>query len=73
MRPFATQPDQPIVRGQLRTPTEDELSNWNEFDNPVIVKHKRAVGDDDMMDDYSSMQYDNDDLEVPTFLRRKAD
>jgi cell division protein FtsZ len=57
----------------LRTPTPDELANWNEFDNPVIVKHKKAVGDDDMIGDYAAMTYDNDDLEVPTFLRRKAD
>jgi cell division protein FtsZ len=62
-----------IVRGHLRTPTPDELANWNEFDNPVVVKHKKAVGDDDMIGDYSAMTYDNDDLEVPTFLRRKAD
>ena len=74
MKPrFATQPDQPIVRGQLRTPTEDELSNWDEFDNPVIVRQKKVVGDDTMINNYSAMPFDNDDLEVPTFLRRKAD
>ncbi|MBU8912222.1 MAG: cell division protein FtsZ [Desulfobacterales bacterium] len=67
------QPTEAIVRGQLRTPTEDELANWNEFDNPVSVKHKKAVGGDDIMDDYGTIPYDNDDLEVPTFLRRKAD
>ncbi|MBU8848017.1 MAG: cell division protein FtsZ [Desulfobacterales bacterium] len=67
------QPAEAIVRGHLRTPTEDELANWNEFDNPVTVKHKKAVGGDDIMDDYGTIPYDNDDLEVPTFLRRKAD
>ncbi len=67
------QSDRPIARGHLRTPTEEELANWNEFDNPVIVKHKRAVGDEDMGNHYASMPFDNDDLEVPTFLRRKAD
>ncbi|MBU2452275.1 MAG: cell division protein FtsZ, partial [Proteobacteria bacterium] len=69
---FAHQTD-PVARGQLRTPTQEELSNWNEFDNPVIIKHKKAVGDDNMINDYGSVLYDNDDLEVPTFLRRKAD
>jgi cell division protein FtsZ len=67
------QSGRPIARGHLRTPTEEELANWNEFDNPVIVKHKRAVGDEDMGNHYASMPFDNDDLEVPTFLRRKAD
>lgn len=76
-QPFAqthAQPDRhSIVRGHLRSPTKEELSNWNEFDNPVIIKHKKAVGDDDMVNNYTNMNYDIDDLEVPTFLRRKAD
>lgn len=67
------QQDGPVARGHLRTPTQEELANWNEFDNPVIIKRKKAVGDDDMINDYSAMSFDNDDLEVPTFLRRKAD
>ena len=67
------QPSAPIARGHLRTPTEEELANWNEFDNPVTIKHKKAVGDDDMLNNYSTIPFDNDDLEVPTFLRRKAD
>ena len=68
-----TQHTEPIVRGQLRTPTQEELSNWNEFDNPVTIKHKKAVGDDDILNDYSSMPFDNNNLEIPTFLRKKAD
>lgn len=69
---------EPIARGHLRTPTPEELENWNEFDNPVVVRHKKAVGDDDISVDYHSRGYnsfafDNDDLDVPTFLRRKAD
>ncbi|MBU0462320.1 MAG: cell division protein FtsZ [Proteobacteria bacterium] len=62
-----------IARGQLRTPSQEELASWNEFDNPVIVKHKKAVGDYDILNDYNSIPFDNNDLEVPTFLRRKAD
>jgi len=61
-----------IARGVLRDPTEEDLANWNEFDNPVKVTSKRVVGDDDMVPDYN-MNFDQDDLEVPTFLRRKAD
>lgn len=62
-----------IVRGQLRTPTQKELANWNEIDNPVTVQQKKAVGDDDILTNYNTAAFDNDDLEVPTFLRRKAD
>ena len=64
---------QPIARGHLRTPTKEELSNWNEFDNPVMVQQKKAVGDEGLAGGYSAIAFDNDDLEVPTFLRRKAD
>jgi cell division protein FtsZ len=51
--------------GYVRNPTQEELANWNEYDNPVIVKQE----------DYrnKSGRFDNEDLEVPTFLRRKAD
>ncbi len=69
----AAQAQAPIARGQVRTPTQEELANWNEFDNPVRVTQKRVVGDEAMVNDYPPMAFDNDDLEVPTFLRRKAD
>jgi cell division protein FtsZ len=62
-----------IVRGQVRTPTQAELSNWNEFDTPVIVKTRKVSGDENIIHDYSNNNFDSDDLEVPTFLRRKAD
>ena len=61
-----------IARGVVRDATEEDLANWNEFDNPVRVTRKRVVGDDDMVPDYNT-NYDHDDLEVPTFLRRQAD
>lgn len=74
---------EPIARGHVRTPTEEELQNWDELDNPVVITSKpqqpmvmnqrKAVGDDEIMGDYHSMAFDNNDLEVPTFLRRKAD
>ncbi len=69
----ASKSQEPIARGQVRTPTQEELANWNEFDNPVRVTQKRAVGDGNMVNDYNTMAFDHNDLEVPTFLRRKAD
>ena len=67
------QTGEPVARGHVRTPTPEELANWNDFDNPVIMTHKKVVGDESMTNDYAAMAFDNDDLEVPTFLRRKAD
>lgn len=64
--------NEPIARGIVRDPTEEELSAWNQHESPVL-NHKKVVGDEDMINDYSSIPYDNNDLEVPTFLRRKAD
>jgi cell division protein FtsZ len=63
----------PIARGKVRTPTQEELANWNEFDSPVRVTRKRVVGGEDIDQPYSNTAFDNDNLEVPTFLRRKAD
>ena len=68
----ASRPQDPIARGQVRTPTQEELANWNEFEAPVRVTQKRVVGDTEMVNDYP-IAFDHDDLEVPTFLRRKAD
>ena len=60
----------PIARGVVRDATEEDMTTWEE---PVrVVRHKRVVGDDNQTQDYST-NYDNDDLEIPTFLRRKAD
>ncbi|PIE63192.1 MAG: cell division protein FtsZ [Desulfobacter postgatei] len=59
-----------IARGIVRDATEEDMANWDE---PVrVIRHKRAVGDDDQIQDYGT-HFDSDDLEVPTFLRRKAD
>ena len=62
--------DNSIARGVIRDATEEDMANWDE---PVrVVRHKRVVGDDTQVQDYGT-NFDNDDLEIPTFLRRKAD
>ncbi|PIE61860.1 MAG: cell division protein FtsZ [Desulfobacterales bacterium] len=69
------QPDprhEPIARGIVRDLTEEERNNWLESDNPVRITGRRVVGEEDMVQSYD-MTFDSDDLEVPTFLRRKAD
>ncbi|MGM0644371.1 MAG: cell division protein FtsZ [Thermodesulfobacteriota bacterium] len=63
---------QGMARGHVRTPTEDELQNWDDYEEPVVVQRKKAVGED-MSASFSKSSFDGDDLEIPTFLRRKAD
>ncbi|MCP3899445.1 MAG: cell division protein FtsZ, partial [Desulfobacteraceae bacterium] len=63
----AVQPNKSIT-GKLRSPTEDELANWNEYETPI----KKAVGDD-IPGTLNNFTYDKEDLDIPTFLRRKAD
>ncbi len=59
------------ARGVLRSPTPEELANWNELDEPV-VKRKTAVGEDGR-NSYRGIDIESENLEIPTFLRRKAD
>jgi cell division protein FtsZ len=56
------------IKGKLRSPTEDELANWNEYETPI----KKAVGED-IPGSLNNFVYDKEDLDIPTFLRRKAD
>ena len=61
-----------IARGHVRTPTVEELENWNEYDEPIRIRRKKAVGEDGR-NAYRGVSLDSEDLEIPTFLRRKAD
>ena len=46
-----------------------------DFDEPTFIRQKEAVGESTgaIYRGYKGMVIDNNDLEVPTFLRRKAD
>jgi len=63
---------QGMTRGHIRNPTEEELQNWNDYEEPMVVQRKKAVGED-VSNSYKKNSFDGDDLEIPTFLRRKAD
>jgi cell division protein FtsZ len=60
------------ARGVVRTPTQEELENWNEFDEPVLVRRKKAVGEDGR-NSFRGLSFDTTNLDIPTFLRRQAD
>jgi len=73
--PAAEKPvDQPL-RGKIRDITPDDLDKIVDYDEPTFIRQKKAVGE-------SSGAYyrgtgggiiDDNELDVPTFLRKKAD
>ncbi len=61
------------ARGIVRNPTPEELANWNETDDPVRITRKGSSSTSSLNPVYTNKSLDQDDLEIPTFLRRKAD
>ncbi|MDY0164003.1 cell division protein FtsZ [Desulfobotulus sp.] len=64
-------------RGKLRDVTPEDLENPG-FHDSGVIQRKKAVGDDvsTSLQDIPEIKkgnIDRDDLEIPTFLRRKAD
>ncbi|MBF0233304.1 MAG: cell division protein FtsZ [Desulfamplus sp.] len=59
-------------QGKIRVPTQDELENWDE-DKPVVKKttYKKAANEDGRNINHNSF-LDCENLEIPTFLRKKA-
>ena len=58
--------------GKVRTATPEELANWDDQNPQVVVKRKK-VANDDMRNSHRGIVMDEEDLEIPTFLRRRAD
>ncbi len=71
-KPVSIEKSSGFARGHVRTPTAEELENWNEYDEPIRIRSKKAVGEDGR-NAYRGISVDGEDLEIPTFLRRKAD
>ncbi len=63
------------LRGKIRDITPDDLRNAVDFDEPTFIRRKEAVGESTgaTYRGYKGIVIDNNDLEIPTFLRRKAD
>lgn len=69
------QPVQQQLRGKIRDITPEDLGKVVDYDEPTFIRQKRAVGESSgafYRGTGGSMINDND-LDVPTFLRRKAD
>lgn len=62
------------ARGRIRDLTPADLKTVGDYDEPSFVHQKEAVGQGAATyRGYKGLVVDNDDLDIPTFLRRKAD
>jgi cell division protein FtsZ len=70
---------EPIVknqlRGKVRDITPDDVSDAVDYDEPTFIRKNQVVGElqGAAYRGYKGIVIDNTDLDVPTFLRRKAD
>ncbi|WP_410291220.1 cell division protein FtsZ [Desulfosarcina sp.] len=66
----------PTYGGKVRDITPADLARSPELDEPTFIRRRQAVNDrpaSELYREYKGIVIDNDDLDVPTFLRRKAD
>ena len=68
------QPTQQL-RGKIRDITPEDLGKIVDYDEPTFIRHKRAVGESSgaIYRGTGGSVINDSDLDVPTFLRRKAD
>jgi cell division protein FtsZ len=66
--------EQPL-RGKIRDITPDDRDKFIDYDEPTFIRQKKAVGESSgaIYRGTSGMIIDDNALDVPTFLRRKAD
>ena len=71
---FVEQPAQQL-RGKIRDITPEDLGKIIDYDEPTFIRHKRAVGESSgaIYRGTGASVINDSDLDVPTFLRRKAD
>jgi cell division protein FtsZ len=70
----AQQLEQPL-RGKIRDITPEDMDKIIDYDEPTFIRQKRAVGESSgaYYRGNSGMIIDDSELDVPTFMRRKAD
>ncbi|MBA4366517.1 MAG: cell division protein FtsZ [Desulfobacterium sp.] len=63
------------LRGKVRDITPDDLKHASAFEEPTFIRHQKAVGEESGASyrGFKGIVLDKDDLDIPTFLRRKAD
>lgn len=68
-------PKEVPLRGKVRDITSADLGHSSDLDRPTFLRRKEASGESmgSTYRGYQGIIIDNDDLEIPTFLRKKAD
>jgi cell division protein FtsZ len=63
------------ARGKVRSLTIEDMKTAANFDVPTFIRQKEAAGESGgaTYRGYKGLVIDNNDLDVPTFLRKKAD
>ena len=63
------------LRGKVRDITPADLQKAVNYDEPTFIRRKEAVNESGgaVYKGYKGIIIDNDDLDIPTFLRKKAD
>ena len=64
--------EDPTFGGKLRDLTPADLATAVDYDEPTYIRRKKIVGES-AGSIYRGIVIDNNDLDVPTSLRRKAD
>ena len=66
---------EPGLRGKVRDINPEDLHTIGDYDEPTFIRQKEASGEFSgaTYRGYKGIVIDKDDLDVPTFLRRKAD
>jgi cell division protein FtsZ len=61
--------------GKVRDITPSDLDSAVNYDEPTFIRRQHAVGENSRATyrGYKGIIIDNNDLDVPTFLRKKAD
>lgn len=67
----------PTYGGKVRDITPADLARSTELDEPTFIRRRQQAANErpasELYREYKGIVIDNDDLDVPTFLRRKAD
>jgi len=68
-------PEPSLLRGKIRDVNETDLNRATDLDEPTFIRQEKVVGESGgaQYRGYRGIILDRDDLEVPTFMRRKAD
>jgi cell division protein FtsZ len=75
----AEEPQKPVDEtfgGKLRPVTVDDLKKVVDYEEPAFMRRRKAAGGgggEAVLDHFTHRVVDETDLDVPTFLRRKAD